>query len=144
MPHRGDIVGCTVHFEDKTDLCVPVSFTLNGREIRRCSMKHFGRNLYPCIGMAFGGISVQFTVSALHFGFLPMPHAYRLRPSSEKCSVGARFTHLHLLHLQCHFCCDFGEETPPQPTPHGYFAMEGCSDEIPESWRKWKRQGAFK
>ena len=62
MAHRGDRVGCRVLFDDQTSSDVPVSFTLNGREVGRTSVES-GRPLYPCIGMGHKGISVLFTVS---------------------------------------------------------------------------------
>ena len=62
MAHRGDRVGCRVLFNQQTSSDVPVSFTLNGREVGQTSVKS-GRPLYPCIGMGYKGISVLFTVS---------------------------------------------------------------------------------
>ena len=62
MAHRGDRVGCRVIFDEQTEFDVPVSFTLNGREVGRASLKS-GGPLYPCIGMGYEGIRVLFTVS---------------------------------------------------------------------------------
>ena len=62
MAYRGDRVGCRVIFKQETEFDVPVSFTLNGREVGRTSVES-GRPLYPCIGMGYEGISVLFAVS---------------------------------------------------------------------------------
>ena len=62
MAYRGDRVGCRVLFDQETEFDVPVSFTLNGREVGRTSVKS-DRPLYPCIGMGYEGISALFTVS---------------------------------------------------------------------------------
>ena len=64
MAYRGDIVGCRVLFEEESFGVIPVSFTLNGREIGRAklAMKEWPL-IYPFVGMAYQGISTLFSVS---------------------------------------------------------------------------------
>ncbi|XP_068706213.1 uncharacterized protein [Montipora foliosa] len=62
MAYRGDLIGCTIKFEEKTNGKVPVVFTLNGRRITEDKIwidyTPGGKQMYPYIGMSHQGIRV--------------------------------------------------------------------------------------
>ena len=62
MAYRGDLIGCTIKFERKTNDKVPVVFTLNGRRITEDEIwidyTPVLKQMYPYIGMGHQGIRV--------------------------------------------------------------------------------------
>jgi len=67
MAYRGDLIGCTVMFDELKEGKVPIQFTLNGRQITqdKISIEYNPAEkwLYPFIGMGNTGIRVLAKVS---------------------------------------------------------------------------------
>ena len=67
MAFRGDLIGCTVMFNELKDGKVPVQFTLNGKQITQDKIlieyNPAKESLYPFIGMGHTGIRVLAKVS---------------------------------------------------------------------------------
>jgi len=67
MAHRGDLIGCTVMFDELKDGKVPIQFTLNGKQITQDKIlmeyNPAEKSLYPFIGMGHTGIRVMAKVS---------------------------------------------------------------------------------
>ena len=70
MAYRGDLIGCTIKFEEKTNGKVPVVFTLNGRRITEDKIwidyTPGGKQMYPYIGMSQEGIRVLAKVCTIN------------------------------------------------------------------------------
>jgi len=67
MAYRGDLIGCTVMFNELEDDKVPIKFTLNGKQITQDKIlieyNPAAKSLYPFIGMGHTGIRVLAKVS---------------------------------------------------------------------------------
>ena len=67
MAFRGDLIGCTVMFNELKDGKVPIQFTLNGKQITQDKIlieyNPAKKSLYPFIGMGHTGIRVLAKVS---------------------------------------------------------------------------------
>ena len=70
MAYRGDLMGCTIKFENEEDGKVPVVFTLNGRRITDDEIwidyTPGGKLMYPYIGMGYKGIRVSAKVCTIN------------------------------------------------------------------------------
>lgn len=68
MAYRGDLIGCTVKFDEEKDGKVPIVFTLNGKQITQDKIlieyQPSKKSLYPFISMGHTGIRVLAKVSA--------------------------------------------------------------------------------
>ena len=67
MANRGDLISCTVMFQQFKDGKVPIQFTLNGKQITQdkilIAYNPAEKSLYPYIGMGHTGTRVLAKVS---------------------------------------------------------------------------------
>lgn len=67
MAYRGDLIGCTIMFQELKDGKVPIQITLNGKQITQDKIlieyNPPEKSLYPFISMGQTGIRVLAKVS---------------------------------------------------------------------------------